>query len=226
MQQGCDFINKHLKTLKNVPLFTGMHEDDLEEMLNCLGANKKIYKKDSIVISVGDSISSVGIILSGSARIVKEDIDGNINIVSELKTSDIFAEVFACSGTLSSISVVTQTDCEILFVVFEKVINTCSSSCKFNSKLIENMLRLIASKNIQLHDKIEILSKRSTREKLLEYFAKQIEISDSNKFKIPFTRNEMADFLCVDRSALSRELGKMRDEGIIRFYKNNFEVIK
>jgi len=100
MQQGCDFIKKYLETLKTVSLFTGLNDNDLIEMLNCLGANKQNYEKDSIVISVGDRISSVGIILSGSANIIKEDIDGNRNIISELKAGDLFAEVFACSGAL------------------------------------------------------------------------------------------------------------------------------
>jgi CRP-like cAMP-binding protein len=225
MQQGCDFIKKYLEILKTASLFTGLNDSDLIEMLNCLGANKQNYEKDSIVISVGNRISSVGIVLSGSANIIKEDINGNRNIISELKAGDLFAEVFACSGAPSSISVTTQTNCEVLFVEFEKVINTCSSTCKFNSRLIENMLKLIAFKNIQLHDKIDILSKRSTREKLMEYFYKQVDLNNNHKFKIPFSRNEMADFLCVDRSSLSRELGKMRDEGIINFNKNSFEVI-
>ncbi|HBE9107697.1 TPA: Crp/Fnr family transcriptional regulator [Clostridioides difficile] len=229
MQQGSDylkkFLEKHIDLLKKIPLFEGIKSNELEEMLECLGVVDKTYPKDSIIFSVGSEVTSIGIMLKGSAHIIKEDIEGNRNIVAELLPGDLFGEVFACTRLhKSNVTVTTTSSCEVLFIKFKSVTGICSSTCVFHNRLVENMLQLIAEKNILLHNKIELLSRKTTREKLLMYFSKQIEQTGSHKFTIPFSRNEMADFLCVDRSSMSRELGKMRDEGLLSFNKNKFEI--
>lgn len=218
-------MNNTTEILKQVAIFQNVSDKNIQNMLKCLGAYEQVYKKNDILVLSGDKISSVGIILSGSAQIVKEDIMGNRNIVSEINTADMFGEAFACANVgKSPVTVLTTTGCSVMYIQFSRIITTCSSACSFHTKLIENMLSLIARKNIFLNNKIDILSQRSTREKLMAYFTMQMQKEGKNRFKIAFSRDELADFLCVNRSALSRELSKMRNEKILDFDKNEFEI--
>ena len=211
---------------KNV-LFKNMDVNKLEGVLNCLSAKEKCYKKNDFILLQGEQIKSVGIVLSGSINIIKEDLDGNINILAHLGTNEIFAEVFAFADIEECpVSVQAAENCDILFIDCKRILKTCDKSCLFHSTLIENMISLIAKKNILQNQKIEIISRRTTREKLKTYFNTLVLSSHSKKFTIPYNREALANFLCVDRSALSRELSAMRDEGIIRFNKNEFEIIK
>lgn len=213
-------------TLKETPLFFGISDEDLESMLTCLGANMKNYAKNDIVLLVGSKISSMGIILSGNLILVKEDILGNRMIITELSAGELFAEVYVCAGVTSSpVTVVTVSQAKVLFLGYRKMITTCSTHCGFHNVLIQNMLTILANKNLQLNQKMNLLSKRTTKEKLLDYFQIQMEKQESVNFEIPFSRSELADYLCVDRSALSRELGKLKEEGIITFQRNQFHYL-
>lgn len=217
-------MNNIFDAIKDNPLFSGIGYNDFESMFHCIEARTQSYKKDDILLLSGDAVQYVGLILSGSVIIIKEDMHGNSAILAELAVSELFGEVFACAGVGHSPVTIQATDrCEILFLNYKKIITTCSSACGFHSKLIENMLRLIAKKNLMLTEKIEILSKRTTREKLLLFFDTQR--GTAQKFTIPYNREEMARYLCVDRSAMSNELCRMRDEGLIRFWKNEFEIL-
>lgn len=220
-------MKKYLEVLKTCMLFTDISEDDILKIVICLNSRVKKYKKDSAIMLADDMISSVGIVLSGSVQIIKEDYLGNKNILTELSASEIFAETFTCAGIKKSpVTVLSATGCEILFVDYRKIITVCPSSCEFHTRLIANMLRLIANKNLMLNQKIEFMSKRTTREKLLSYLAAQAEKSKCKSFTIPFSRAEMADFLCVDRSAMSRELCRLRNEGLLRFKGNEFKILE
>lgn len=211
-------------TVQSIPLFKGIGYSDFEKMYPCIEAKTQSYKKDDILLLAGDSINFVGIILSGGVKIIKEDSGGNTAILTELTAPELFGEVFACAGIdCSPVTIRASEKSEVLFINYRKIINSCSSACGFHSKLIENMLRLIAQKNLMLNQKIEILSKRTIREKLFLFFDMQRGMA--NKFTIPYNREELAHYLCADRSALSNELCKMRDEGLIRFNKNNFEIL-
>jgi len=212
------------ETIKNNPLFQGIAYSDFERMLGCLSAKTTCYKKDEIILQSGDTVSFVGLILSGGINIIKEDINGSITILAELSVPEMFGEVFACADVSHSpVTVQATEDTEILFIDYKKIITSCSAVCPFHARLIENMLKLIAKKNLMLNKKIEILSKRTTREKLLCFF--DLQRGTAKKFTISFNREELAHYLCVDRSAMSNELCKMRDEGLIRFQKNKFEVL-
>lgn len=218
-------MKKFNDVLKKVAIFQNVNESNIESMLKCLGAYEQQYNKNDILLLSGDTVTSVGIVLSGSAQIVREDIMGNRTILSEISASDMFGEAFACANVgKSPVTVLTTTGCSILYIQFKRIVTTCSSSCSFHTRLIENMLSLIAQKNIFLNNKIEILSQRTIREKVMSYFFMQIQKTGSKKFKIPFTRDELADFLCVNRSALSRELCNMREEKMLDFDKNEFEI--
>jgi CRP-like cAMP-binding protein len=217
-------LNKIFEAVKHNPLWGGIGYSDFENMIRCMDAKTKNYKKGDVVLLSGDTVSQIGLILSGRVKIIREDVDGNASILTELGISELFGEVFACAGIDHSPVTIQATEkSEILFFNFRKVITTCSSACVFHSRLIENMMKLLAQKNLLLNQKIEILSKRTTKEKLLAFFDTQR--GAAKKFTTPYNREEMARFLCVDRSAMSNELCKMRDEGLIRFDKNTFEIL-
>ena len=218
-------MKRFFEAAKTNPLFQGIAFSDFDQMMNCLSVKTAAYQKDDIILLSGNTINFVGLILSGSIKIIKEDMDGNSAILTDLSVSEIFGEVFACAGiTQSPVTIQAAEETEILFIDYKRIVSTCPSACPFHAKLIENMLKLIARKNILLNQKIDILSKRTTREKLLYFFDTRRGVA--KKFTVPFNREELAYYLCVDRSALSNELCKMRDEGIINFQKNKFEIIR
>jgi CRP-like cAMP-binding protein len=211
--------------LKKVSLFKDINDEDILSILSCLNAAKKTYSRGDWILSAGDEVKDIGIIISGNVHIIKDDFSGNRNIVANLSACDLFAEVFVYAKTPElPVSVYAASDCEILFINYGKIVNTCSSACSFHSKIIENMLFTISNKNLMLNKKIELLTQRTTREKLLTYLNMQAEAASSNQFTIALNRQELADFLCVDRSAMASELGKLRDEGTIKFNKNMFEI--
>ncbi len=210
----------------NIELFSGISEEDMLSLLRCLGLSTKSYKKNSIIIPFETKITSIGIVLSGNVEVIKEDINGNKIILSKLSENDVFAETIVCAGVEKSpVAVMATSNCEVLFLSFEKVLSTCSNACNFHKTLVQNMVKIIAKKNLLLNSQIDLLGKKTTRDKLLTYLRTVKKENENNKFYIPFNRNELADFLCVDRSAMSRELCKMRDDGIIRFDKNYFEFL-
>ena len=224
-QQKVIFLKKIFEMVKDNPLFQGIAYSDFEHLIGCLSAKTASYRKDDIVLLSGNTINYVGLILSGAVRIIKEDIDGNSAIVTDLSVSEIFGEAFACAGiTQSPVTIEAAEETEILFLDYKKIVTTCAGACQYHAMLIENMLKLIARKNIMLNQKLEILSKRTTREKLLCFF--DARRGSARKFTVPFNREELANYLCVDCSALSNELCKMRDDGLINFQKNKFEIIR
>jgi len=218
------FVRKIFEIAKSNPLFQEIAFSDFESMLNCLSARTSIYKKGDIILLSGDSINFVGLILSGGIKVTREDMNGNISILAKFAASEIFGEVFACAEVFHSpVTVQAIEETEVLFIDYRKIFASCTNACHFHTQLIKNMLKLMAQKNLMLNQKIEILSKRTTREKLLCFLDFQRGVA--NEFTIPFNREEMANYLCVDRSAMSNELCKMRDDGLIRFTKNEFEII-
>ncbi len=219
-------MKPYLKVLKQSPLFHGVEENDMEAMLGCLGATERKYGKNDVIMLAGTKVTSVGVLIEGSAQITRDDADGNRAILSELEKADLFAEAYVAAGSLEvPITVVATSDCRILWIPFNKIVGVCSSACGFHKQLVQNMLRVIAQKNILMNEKMRILSCKTTKEKLMTYLSDYSERVGKNKFKIPFSRNELADFLSVDRSAMSRELGKLRDEGYLNFHKNEFELL-
>lgn len=220
-------MKEYLNILCNSPLFTSIDKNDLEAMLKCLSARKASYAKEEYILSAGDNIKDVGIVLSGSVNIIKEDFWGNRAILAKIQSGEMFGEAFAFAKLQKlPVSAVVAEKSEILFVDFGKIATTCSSACIFHSQLIQNILKILAHKNIMLTQKLEHIVKRTTREKLLSYLSEQALKSGSNSFSIPFNRQELADYLSVDRSAMSNELCKLRDEGILEFNKNSFKLSK
>jgi CRP-like cAMP-binding protein len=174
----------------------------------------------------GDHIHSVGIVLSGQVQVCQEDYYGNKSIFGNSGPGQLFGESFACAESKSlPVSVITTAESDLLFIDCRRLSAPCSHACAFHGRLIQNMLGIIALKNIALTQKIEITSKRTTREKLISYLSAVARQAGGGRFSIPFNRQELADFLSVDRSAMSAELSKLRDDGVLRFHKNQFELI-
>ncbi len=211
----------------NIELFSGINEGDVLFLLQCIGLDTRKYKKNSIIVPFETKLTSIGIVIEGSVDVVKEDVNGNRIVVAKLSTNDIFGEAVVCAALEKTpVTVISNTDCEILFLPFEKLLHTCQKTCHFHQQVIKNLLKIIAKKNIVLNSQIDLLGKKTTREKLLTYLRTAMKNANSKLFSIPYNRNELADFLCVDRSAMSRELCRLRDEGILVFNKNEFKMLK
>lgn len=218
-------MKKYFKVLKNSALFSNISENDLENILKCLSSKNKFYKKNDFIFSEEDSTNYAGIVISGSVCVIKEDFWGNRAILDKLEVGDLFGEAYALADMDSlPISVIATQDCEVVLINCKKILKTCSNACSFHTRLVNNLMKILASKNISLNQKIYHLVKRTTREKLISYLSEQAEKQKSNTFKIPFNRQELADYLSVDRSAMSHELSKLKNEGIIEFNKSEFRL--
>ncbi len=226
-------MENYLEVLKSVKLFQGIDEKDLEKVVKCLGGRTKKFLKDEEIFSVGDKISDIGIILSGEIQILKEDYLGNRNILTSLKAGEIFAEAFVSSGlTKIPVTVLGKTKGEVLYINYQQILNPCSATCNFCNILTKNMLQLLARKNIILTEKIDILSKRTTREKILAYLEsvsmtlQDKKGEDLKLFFIDYNRQELADYLNVDRSALSREISKLSKEDGIEIFGRTGQFVE
>jgi len=215
----------HLRILKKVRLFKGISEANIEKALFCLGRKTAKYEKGEIIIAQGEPVRDMGIVLSGSVQILKDDFDGARAIIAQFYPSELFAEALACARVQKSpVAVTAASNCEIIFIPFLRISGACENACGFHSKITMNMLKILARKNMLLNNKIEHLSKRTMREKILSYLSEESRKQNLKEFNIPFNRNELADFLFLDRSAMSRELGKMKDDGLIDFDKSRFKL--
>lgn len=214
----------NFETLKKAPLFNGIESD---EFLSCLRATVGNYEKGQTVFAEGNEIKYVGVVLSGRVDIVSEDFNGNRTISATAETGDLFAEAFAFSGKkYFPVSVIAAEMSEILFLDRNCLHSPCARSCENHRRLISNLLEIIVGKNLILNKKIEFLSKRTTREKLMAYLLSEAKKAGKSSFTIPYDRQALADFLCVDRSAMSSEIGKLRKEGVIKAEKNRFTILK
>ena len=219
-------MKKYLEILKKCPLFDNIEEESLIKMLSCLGAKVEFFDKKYTVFSEGSPAKYLGIVLSGSVQTVQVDYYGNRSILSDMGPSELFAEAFACAEVASlPVSVVADEPCEIMFIDCRHILHTCANGCGFHHQLIYNLMKDLATKTIMFHQRIEVTSKRSTREKLLTYLALQAKKANSNRFDIPFDRQELADYLEVERSGLSAEIGKLKKEGILDNQKNHFVLL-
>lgn len=213
--------------LETLPLFQSIPEQDLPMVLQALSMKKREYEKDAYILTAGEKAGQVGILISGSANIIQEDFWGNRSILAKAEKGELFGESFACAGeTVLPVSVVAAERCCVAFLEYYRLFEPNGTHIPYSATLSANMLRIQAQKNIMLTQKIQHTSQRTTRQKLLSYLSSQAQRSNSDTFTIPFDRQELADYLSVDRSAMSKELGRLRDEGIIRFYKNRFMLLK
>ncbi len=212
---------------KELPLFKGIQEQELDSLLYCMQSFVHSYKKGENVKLKEDKGQNVGIVLKGSVHMLKTDIWGNDTLLTYMNEGEIFGENFASRHEEDSyVSFVAGNNTKVLFISFDKAIHVCKNQCSFHYQLIENLFDLMGKKNQLLMEKIEVTSKNSLREKILAFLSLQSQKQNSRYFSVSLTRTDMAQFLCTNRSAMTRELSKLRDEGIIDFEKNTFILKK
>lgn len=207
-----------------VDLFEKVENNEVLELLKCTGIKTKVFRKSAYILKAGAKIDYLAVILGGNAVMCKTDSFGKQTIIENLKMNDIFGHNIVCCGLgKSPVDVIAQNECEVLFLPFEKVVTPCEKVCPYHLQLIKNVMKMISKRNSLLNDKIDIIGQKTTRDKILALL--EAYSGGQKVFSIPYSREEMAKFLCVDRSAMSRELCKMRDEGILKFSKNHFEIL-
>ena len=211
--------------LANTPLFHGIREDEIKDLLSCLNAREKTYKKDETILRAGDTVSQIGLVEDGSVNIVVNFYWGNSNIFGHVEKGSIFAENYAAvPGKELICDVVAAEDSRVVFFDMNKLESTCGNSCAFHNRLIHNLLKISAQKNLGLSSRMMHIAPKSLRERLLSYLSEQATVQGSAHFTIPFDRQQLADYLGVDRSAMSNELSKMQKDGLIEYRKNEFTL--
>lgn len=219
-------MNDLTSLLKSFPLFKEINSSDLPSLLKCMDARMKSYQKEDFIFMSGDAPSLFGVVLSGAVQIIREDYWGKVEILAVLTIGDLFAESFVFSEVKElPVTVRCSQNSEVLLLRPIQFLSVCSSNCPFHRQIVLNLVRIMASKNILLRQKTEILSKRTLREKLLTFLDTQASKVQSSRFSIPLSRSELSDYLACDRSALSRELSSMQREGLIKYQKNRFEIL-
>ncbi|NLV87326.1 MAG: Crp/Fnr family transcriptional regulator [Clostridiales bacterium] len=213
--------------LVKTELFRGISEDEAEAMIKCLQARHKSFNKGEFIYRAGDIADSMGLVISGGVNIENDDIWGNKSIINHAGRGQVFAETYACvPNQAMMVNVVAAEQTEVLFLNTEKMLKTCPSSCSFHARLIRNLLSVTALKNMHLSRRIFHTTPKTIRGKLLSYLSDQAMQQGKYKFTIPFDRQQLADYLGVDRSAMSNELGKMKREGLLDFTKNSFQLLE
>ena len=203
-----------------------MDDGDILKILGCLNAKVTSFDKKYTIIAEGTPTRYIGLMLSGVAQIISIDYYGNRSIIGEIGESELFAEAFACAETESiPIDVIAAEPCEVMLLDAKHILHTCQNNCLFHREMIVNLMRSLASKNIMFHQRIEITSKRTTREKLMAYLINEAKKVGKSSFDIPFDRQELADYLEVERSGLSAEISKLRSEGVLESRKNHFVLL-
>ncbi len=220
-------MEKYIQILKKTQLFAGVKEQEITAMLDCLQARLSTYKKGSYVFRQGEYVSYITILVKGNLHIQKDDYWGHHSILNRIGVGEMFGEAYAVPGSGAILyDVVAIEDSAIVLFDVNKILTVCPSACKFHSMAVKNLFFAISEKNRNLMQKLGHMSHRSTREKLMSYLSEEAKKQNRGSFSIPFNRQQLADFLSVDRSAMSNELCKMRDDGLILFEKNNFTLLQ
>jgi CRP-like cAMP-binding protein len=212
--------------LEKVPLFDGVSRDEADKILKCFGAVVKEYEKNQIIFMEGDIPDRIGVVISGSVISLKEDYYGTRNIIDKARSGELFGEAYAGAGLdAMPVSIIATEKSEVLLIKYEHVLSPCGNLCSFHNRMIRNLLSVVAMSNIKLSRKIDYVSKRTTKEKLMAYLSDEAKRAESPYFTIPYDRQMLADYLCVERSAMSAEIGKLRNEGKIDTDKNSFRIL-
>lgn len=217
---------KTLQALKLCPLFGDITDDELREMIECFSPRVLSYKRGEVLFVEGDAQDSIGVVLGGRMSLNRENVLGNKMVLAMLEPGDLFGEMAAFSGRRHwPATVVAVEPSEVMFIAIERFSVTCASNCLHHGQLIRNMLGIISKKALLLNRKVEYLTIKGMREKLCRYILEQAQDKGSTIFDMDMNRNELADFLNVSRPSMSRELGRMRDEGLIEFYRNSIRIL-
>lgn len=220
-------MKEYLKILSQNPLFAGISREDQISMLGCLGAKTVTVSKGEPVFLEGDKAGFVGLVLEGSVQIVHDDYYGNRSVLTHAGVGDIFAEAYACANVPTMpVSGYALQDCKVMLFACKKMLTVCSNACRFHNRLVKNLLQVMAAKNLNLSRKIQFMSQKTTRQKLMAYLSDCAKKAGGAEFTIPFDRQTLADFLGVERSAMSAELSKLRKDGIIETTGSYFHLLQ
>lgn len=214
-----------MENLVGAPIFQGISEKDIKTILQCLSPIEKKYIKEEILFTPGSILPGIGLVLDGNLLLLKEDYWGNRRILARVSDGDLLGESFVCPSPLPiGITIQADSSGRLLFLNVQKLLTACPSVCPFHSRVIKNLLSILAEKNRLLNKKLDCTAPRKIRDRLAAYFSQQVQESGSTQFQIPFTRQQLADYLYVDRSAMTTELYKMQEDGLITFQKNTFSI--
>lgn len=216
----------YFDVLRRCSLFNHIEDENLIALLGCLDAKVEAFGKKYTIFAEGNPAKHIGIMLSGTAQVIRNDYNGNRSIVSGIEQAEMFGEAFACAELDAiPVAIIANEPCEVMFINCHRLMNSCTNACSFHQQIIFNLMKELAIKNLMFHQRIEITSQRSTRDKLMTYLLLQAKKNRKSSFTIPFNRQELADYLEVDRSGLSTEIGKLTKEGIISCSRNHFEIL-
>ena len=211
--------------LAGTRLFQGIREHEIEAMLTCLSAVERTYRKDAYIYRAGDVTGRLGVVMEGAVNIIKDDVWGNRKIIENIGGGQIFGETYAClKGEPLMVDVQASERSRILFMDVNRILTTCSSSCDFHNRLIRSLMYVLAGKNLMLTKKMDIITPKSLRERVMVYLSQESVKQGCRTVTVPFNRQQMADYLSVDRSALSAELSRMQRDGVISYEKNRFTI--
>ena len=211
--------------LAGTRLFQGIREHEIEAMLTCLSAEERTYGKDAYIYRAGDVTGRLGVVMEGAVNIIKDDVWGNRKIIENIGGGQIFGETYAClKGEPLMVDVQAAERSRILFMDVNRILTTCSSSCDFHNRLIRSLMYVLAGKNLMLTKKMDIITPKSLRERVMVYLSQESVKQGCRTVTVPFNRQQMADYLSVDRSALSAELSRMQRDGVISYEKNRFTI--
>lgn len=218
-------MEEYLFILRNSPFFAGLTDTEILTALHCVEARTVTKAAGEYIYRAGDSGVSMGMVLSGSALIIQEDLWGRRNIMSKAQSGSVFGEPFSViPGAVLNISIVASEPCCLLLLNARRLLTVCPSACAHHNKIVQNLVSVLANKVLLFNDKITHMSKRTTRDKLLSYLSAESIRRGSLSFDIPFDRQQLADYLCVERAAMSAELSKLQKEGVLKTNRNHFEL--
>ncbi len=204
-------------------IFDNITEDEINKMKNCFKAVNRKYIEEERINNIEDG--SLGIVLSGVVEIIRFDFDGNRTILERINENGIFGRLFFSQIDEGDVQIICATDTEVMFVDYEHLVKQCHNACSHHSTLIRNMLSIVSEKSIKLSNRVEVLSQRTLRKKLITYFNMISKETGKKSIVIPFSLSNLSDYLCVDRSAMLREMKKMRDEGLIDSHAKKVTIL-
>ena len=208
-------------------LFSGITEADLPKLLNCIQSRIVEFKRGDLIIEEGTSVTEFGVLLSGQARSIKWDLSGRLIIISFIEPQSVMGVLVASrADSVSPVSVEATEDCRVMLIPFARLLSRCSGNCAGHDQLLRNYVSAVADKGLELHERINCLLKPTVREKILTFLQRTARQKKSQSFHIQMDRNDMAEYLNVERSALSRELSKMKKDGLLNYRKDWFELLQ
>ena len=222
-----EYLKKYQSILERTSLFGSIPSDELQALLSCLAPRVQQFAANGLIFAEGSPAGQMGLVLHGSVQIVQEDFYGNRHIIAALGPGELFAEAFACAGIASlPVSVFAVQECTVLLLDAARILRPCQNACRFHQKAVLNLLQSMASRNLQMNQKLWLLSRKTTQQKLMAYFSAQAKAAGSREFSIPFNRQQLADYLGVERSAMCCELSKLQSKGCLTARKNSISLLR